>query len=248
MAICLVIGRVVCCISDYKSRIRYYCIAAIEESWHYAPNSSDTKWDLSGIYEEYAPFYLNATSSSIGSQYIKALFREYESSNSVCDWNSRKKVELINGLLGPVIRAVVGDTIYVHFKNMANYSYSIHPRGLSYDNENEGESVEPNQLFTYQWSVPESAGPSLDSDISSSVWMYHSNVDPAADVMSGLVGPIIITSRQAVGDEEAATPCNVHSEVVLLATVFDENNSRYEAYGTLRWCCAYMLWHVSAYA
>ena len=48
------------------------------------------------------------------------------------------------GVLGPVIRAEVGDTIKVTFKNMASRDYSIHPRGVLYDKSNEGMTYNDN--------------------------------------------------------------------------------------------------------
>lgn len=43
------------------------------------------------------------------------------------------------GLLGPVIRGVVGDTIRVTFKNnLKEHNVSLHPHGVWYDKESEG--------------------------------------------------------------------------------------------------------------
>jgi hephaestin len=43
------------------------------------------------------------------------------------------------GLLGPVIRGVVGDTLKVHFRNnLKEHNASMHPHGVWYDKESEG--------------------------------------------------------------------------------------------------------------
>lgn len=68
------------------------------------------------------------------------------------------------GMLGPILRAEVGDTLRVVFKNMASHNYSIHPHGLRYTKPNEGlygpeqvfggNSVPPGDTWTYTWEVP----------------------------------------------------------------------------------------------
>ena len=43
------------------------------------------------------------------------------------------------GLLGPTIRAEVGDVLYIHFRNMAKVrNFSVHPHGLFYLKNSEG--------------------------------------------------------------------------------------------------------------
>jgi FtsP/CotA-like multicopper oxidase with cupredoxin domain len=112
------------------------------------------------------------------------------------------------GLLGPIIRAEVGDTIVIHFLNRARFPLSIHPHGVFYDKAAEGASyadgtsgkdtaddiVPPNAKYTYRWSVPERAGPE-PSDPSSIAWPYYSHVDSVADTNAGLFGAIIVTAR-----------------------------------------------------
>jgi hypothetical protein len=107
----------------------------MEVLWNYAPNSNNSKWDLMNMNEDYAKLFLKTTSTSIGSTYKKALYREFNyDKHKGCDWESQKQSsDISTGILGPTIRAVVGDTIVVYFYNMANeFSYSMHPHGLSY--------------------------------------------------------------------------------------------------------------------
>ena len=111
------------------------------------------------------------------------------------------------GFLGPVIRAEVGDTIKIVFRNNARFPASMHPHGVLYDKDTEGapyadgtgrrkgdDAVAAGGTHTYTWQVPERAGPG-PSDGSSVIWMYHSHTDEVADTYAGLIGPMIITAR-----------------------------------------------------
>jgi hephaestin len=114
----------------------------------------------------------------------------------------------------------------------------MHPHGVFYEKASEGSMyadnvphdqkmgsmVPPGGTFTYEWGVPERAGPGPD-DPSSIVWLYHSHVDEYKDVASGLVGPIIVTRPgQANAD---GTPTDVDREIVALFAAFNENQSWY---------------------
>lgn len=43
------------------------------------------------------------------------------------------------GYLGPLLMAEQGDTVIIHLRNIASRPYSIHPHGLNYSKDNEGE-------------------------------------------------------------------------------------------------------------
>lgn len=45
------------------------------------------------------------------------------------------------GLLGPTLRAEEGETIVVTFRNMATGPHSIHPHGVAYGKQSEGECL-----------------------------------------------------------------------------------------------------------
>ncbi|NXS02351.1 HEPH protein, partial [Oxylabes madagascariensis] len=105
-------------------------------------------------------------------------------------------------ILGPVIKAEVGDTILVTFLNKASWPFSIQPHGVSYGKESEGMwyhdglsqsgvSVAPLHNFTYRWTVPRHVGPT-SSDPPCLTWMYSSAANPVKDSSSGLVGPLLI--------------------------------------------------------
>ncbi len=142
-------------------------------------------------------------------------------------------------LLGPVIRGVVGDNITVIFRNNASIPLSIHAHGLvrvddqgfvGVDSLDDG--VRPGETFQYEWRVPVSAGPG-PGDGSSVLWSYHSYVTREADMMSGLVGPIIVTSADYISDAEDAesgVPNDVDREFVLMVGAIDETVSHYFQY------------------
>ena len=144
-------------------------------------------------------------------------------------------------LLGPVIRGVVGDNITVVFRNNASIPLSIHAHGLVRVTNTSGaygradmldDGVEPGATFRYEWRVPASAGPG-PGDGSSVLWSYHSYVTRDADMMSGLVGPIIVTSAAYVGDgggAEEGVPSDVDREFVLMVGAIDETASHYFEY------------------
>jgi hephaestin len=139
-------------------------------------------------------------------------------------------------MLGPVMRAAVGDTIEVVFRNHTDQFVSMHPHGVLYDKNSEGaptndgtdstgdDAVAPGGSHTYTWAVPTRAGPG-PRDGNSIVWLYHSHTDEVKDTNSGLIGPLIITQR-GQGDSERK-PRGVDREFVLLLSVMDENVSWY---------------------
>jgi manganese oxidase len=125
----------------------------------------------------------------IGRINLKALYREYTDAT----FTSLRPADPSSahlGTLGPIIRAVMGDTIEVVFKNNTGFPASIHPHGVAYGKDAEGvpyndgtsgadqqdDSVAPGATFTYRWTVPERSGPG-PNDPSSIVWLYHCHVD-----------------------------------------------------------------------
>lgn len=136
------------------------------------------------------------------------------------------------GVLGPILRAEVGDTMRVHFANRSGRPAGIHPHGVRYDKDNEGAHylpagagarIPPGGDFTYRWIVDEASGPG-PGDPSSIVWWYHAHVNEPRDVNAGLLGPIIVTARGAARPD--ATPLDADREFVLLFMIFDEDHGR----------------------
>jgi FtsP/CotA-like multicopper oxidase with cupredoxin domain len=214
---------------------RTYYIAADEVAWDYAPSGID---QIAGEpFGDEENVFVASGRDRIGKTYLKALYREYTDATFTtlkpvpAEWQHL-------GTLGPVIRAEVGDTIVVHFKNNARFPFSVHPHGVFYEKSSEGapyddgtsgadkadDAVPPGGTHTYTWEVPERAGPG-PMDPSSILWMYHSHVDEPGDTNAGLIGPIIVGAEGSLNPD--GTPTDVDREFVTMFTVFDENASLY---------------------
>ncbi|MGC1984204.1 MAG: multicopper oxidase domain-containing protein, partial [Candidatus Cybelea sp.] len=216
-------------------QVRTYYIAADEVTWNYAPVGID---EVTGKpFDAMERPYAVQDSHHIGSNYRKAIYREYTDA-AFTTLKVRPAGDAYLGFVGPVIHAEVGDTIHVVFKNNASRPYSIHPHGVFYEKNAEGMayndgssaadkmggSVAPGQTYTYVWQVPERAGPG-PNDPSSIVWLYHSHVNEQKDVDSGLVGAIVVTARGMAKPD--GTPKDVDREVVTVYHIVNENQSWY---------------------
>ena len=209
---------------------RVYWIAADEVDWDYAPSFPNNL--MSG--QEFTPDQRVFVEDGIGRVYRKSVYREYTEGFSALKQRSTEELHL--GILGPIIRAAVGEKIIVHFKNNTRFPASIHPHGVFYNKAHEGtpyndgdkqkadDIVAPGDTYTYQWDVPDRAGPG-ENDPSSIAWIYHGHVDEPADTNTGLIGPIIITRHDSARKD--GSPRDVDREFVSLFTVFDENVSLY---------------------
>jgi len=217
------------------SPVRTYYVAADEVEWDYAPDGINKMMGMK--FEGYAATFMQRGPHSIGKVYRKAIYREYTDA-TFTKLKPRAPEWQHLGILGPVLRAEVGDTIQVVFKNNATKPYSMHPHGVFYNKDSEGSVyddgssasdkahsiVPPGETHTYTWEVPERAGPG-PSDGSSIVWLYHSHVNEQRDVNSGLIGAIIITARGMARPD--GSPKDVDREFVSLFMIFDENVSWY---------------------
>jgi len=216
-------------------RVRTYYVAAEEVEWDYAPLGIDMA--TGKPFEGAAAAYTQSGPNHIGRVYRKAVYREYTDA-TFATRKPRPPQDEYLGLLGPILRAEVGDTIKVVFKNNASRPYSMHPHGVFYEKTSEGSMyvdnvpddqkmgamVPPGATFTYEWGVPERAGPGPD-DPNSIVWLYHSHVNEYKDVASGLVGPITVARRGQTNAD--ATPKDVDREIFALFAGFNENQSWY---------------------
>lgn len=219
--------------SPSVGKLRTYYVAVDELDWDYAPSGLDQMMNMP--FEGMANFFMEHGPHRIGHIYKKAIYREYTDATFTtlkprpAEWQHA-------GILGPILRAEVGDTIKVVFKNNGTHPYSMHPHGVFYEKSSEGVAydngtspkdqigghVPPGQTFTYIWQVPERAGPG-PQDPSSIVWLYHSHVNELVDVNSGLIGAMIITRRgMALPDGK---PKDVDKEFVSLFMIFDENQT-----------------------
>ena len=212
---------------------RRYYVAAEEVVWDYAPTGTDL---ITGQpFDAIAKPFMEAGPRTIGRKYLKALYREYTDSTFTTLKPRPPKWEHL-GFLGPLIRAEVGDTIRIVFRNKTTHPVTMHPHGVFYNKDSEGapyadkstdkndDGVPTGGTHVYVWQVPERAGPGR-GDLSSVFWMYHSHTHEVFDVNSGLLGPMIVTQRGMTKPD--GTPRDVDRELIVAFAEVDENNSHY---------------------
>ncbi|XP_072270189.1 coagulation factor V [Pyxicephalus adspersus] len=189
--------------------VREYYVAAVTVDWDYS----------------------NGQDPSSDNVFKKIVYKEYEKGFIALKLGSK-----LSGILGPTLRAEVGDTLKVHFKNMATKPLTIHPQGISYGKLFEGakyadgtstleksdDSVLPGQTYTYIWDITEKMGPKEDDpDCLTSI--YYSAENMVKDLNSGLIGALLICKTGSLNSD--GTPKNFNKEFVLLFGVFDESKS-----------------------
>ena len=222
--------------ADAGAATRQFSICAVEQEWNYTgdnPMYATTNHMTGAPYTDAELVFVGDPSpTNIGRIYTKARYVS-------CDANGvelpRPAKDNHLGVLGPVIRAEVGDTIVVNFRNLTRFPTSVHPHGVFYDKNSEGApyggTIGPDDMVaafggthTYTWGVPRRAGPG-PNDPSSIAWLYHSHADEVGDTNAGLVGAIIVTRN---GEAKAdGSPKGVDKEFISLFTVMDENASTY---------------------
>jgi FtsP/CotA-like multicopper oxidase with cupredoxin domain len=200
---------------------RVYYIAAEELEWNYVPTGIN---QITGVvFGSAENVFLQNDTNRIGNKNIKAVYVEYTDET----FTTQKPKESVDmGIIGPIIRAEVGDKIKVVFKNKATFPYSIHPHGVVYDADNEGiTGVNPGSTFIYNWTVSENSGPA-QNDASSIGWVYHSHVmeHENKDINAGLVGAIVIYKKGFLVNNK---PKDADKEKFSLFMIIDENNSLY---------------------
>jgi len=215
---------------------RTYYVAADTLVWDYAPGP-EVNLITGQPYDSTALANVGNDSVNIGHRFLKAVYREYTDS-SFTTLKPRGAAWEHLGILGPLLRAVVGDTIRVVFRNNTPHPASMHPHGVFYAKSSEGapyadstsgadkddDAVPPGGTHLYVWPVPARAGPG-PGDESSVMWMYHSHTNDERDVDAGLVGPIIVTARSMARSD--GTPKDVDREFVVAFAEFDESQSWY---------------------
>jgi hephaestin len=214
-------------------KVRTYYISADPVVWDYAPRGLN---EITGKpFDEVADTYVKRGPGRIGSRYEKCLYRGY-TDGSFRHLQQRPPDQQYLGLLGPVIRAEVGDTIKVVFRNECPFPASVHPHGVFYAKDSEGapyndgthgadkadDAVPTGGRHVYTWRVPDRAGPG-PGDGSSVMWMYHSHTDEVSDTYAGLMGPMEITRRGMARPD--GSPKDVDREVFALFSVMNENAS-----------------------
>jgi hephaestin len=211
---------------------RTYFIAADPVSWDYVPGARD---EIAGVPYADTAFFAKGKPQRVSTIYKKILYREYTDS-TFRTLKPRPPEWRHLGFLGPLIRATVGDTIRVVFRNNGDRPYSVHPHGVLYEKSSEGvpyndgtrgkdkadDGVPPHGTHVYVWAVPDRAGPG-PMDGSSVMGMYHSHVDEVRDINTGLFGPMIITARGKARAD--GSPIDVDREIVASFMQVEEQTS-----------------------
>ncbi|XP_036045512.1 ceruloplasmin [Onychomys torridus] len=212
------------------TRDRHYYIGIIEAVWNYASDNGEKK--LISVGTEQSNFYLQNGPDRIGRTYKKALYIQY--TDGTFRMTVDKPVWL--GFLGPIIKAEVGDKVYVHLKNFASRPYTFHSHGVTYYKEHEGaiypdnttdfqkadDKVFPGEQYLYVLHASEQSP--VDGDSNCVTRIYHSHVDAPKDIASGLIGPLILCKKDSLGKEKEK---NIDQEFVVMFSVVDENLSWY---------------------
>jgi len=188
------------------NNLEYY-VAAQDMLWEYAP----------GVVPEYV--------------FQKARYVGYVDQNFSSPLSSNETL----GILGPTIRAVVGDRLWIHFWNNASFPFNLRSDGVvEAVLAEDGTILEPDFLVEpgghviYVWTITDSSGPG--PRYSSRAWSYLSDGlpgKPDSGSAAGLVGTLIVTLPGLETSDDDLSPVDVDVEYPLLWSVFNEQQSPY---------------------
>jgi len=197
---------------------REYWISAEKVEWDFAPTGINQIKPSAGM-------------GVWGEQTVYTKYRYFEYTDET--YTTKVAQPYYMGILGPQLRAVEGDRLVVHFKNLADKPLTMHPHGVRYTSEhdgadwefthNPGAKVMPGDSFTYEWDADSDAAPG-PNDSSSVVWVYHSHVDSVSEIYDGLIGTIVITRKGMERSKNDPRPKDVDKEFTTLYMVFDEED------------------------
>ncbi|XP_012941767.1 hephaestin-like protein, partial [Aplysia californica] len=211
---------------------RKHFIASEEIDWQYTNGDMSNLLDLND--QSSAEAFLRTSRDRIGATYKKAIYEEYTDNT----FTQKKKKPPSRGLVGPLLRAEIGDTVEITYFNNASREYSLHPHGLFYLKQHEGaiyldgtsgrrkydDIVFPGETVKLIWNVTESDAPGPD-DPNCIPWVYHSHLNTVRDTSAGMMG-VMITCRPGTLDSNGKRK-DVEVEYPLLVKIWDENLSWY---------------------
>ncbi|XP_072302201.1 ferroxidase HEPHL1 [Eucyclogobius newberryi] len=204
-----------------KKTVQYF-ISAEEIVWDYSPMRN---WELEKHHgtAENSPgsIFVERRTNLIGSRYKKVVYREY--TDETFKFKKRRSFSQNHlEILGPIIKAEVGDQIIVNFKNKATRPYSLTAQGIRSSGSH--IPVQPGFVLEMTWTIPPSVGPG-DSDPDCITYAYYSTVDFIKDMYSGLMGPLVVCRPGTLTSDRKIV--DVDKEFALLFMVHDENQSWY---------------------
>lgn len=165
-------------------------------------------------------YYIAADEVSYGpgdSGYRTAVYQEY-TDGTFARVKPRPAEWKHLSFLGPLIRADVGDTIRVVFRNRVSFPANVHPDAVLHGaddaqqaalsaatstspgglgSDGDDTPVAPGQTKVYTWAIPPQSGPGPD-DHGSVLWLYHSRTGQPTGGEAGLIGPMIVYKRGAL--------------------------------------------------
>ncbi|CAN9501344.1 unnamed protein product [Ophioblennius macclurei] len=201
--------------------VQYY-ISADEVEWDYSP---ERNWEFEKhhVSSEDSPgsIFVEKGPKRIGSRYKKVVYREY-TDGSFTTQKTRQPNQEHLGIIGPIIKAEVGEQIEIIFKNRASRPYSITAHGVKASGAH--VPVEPGHILELTWDVPERSGPGV-TDPNCITYAYFSSVHFIKDLYSGLLGPLVICRPGTLRSDRQRS--DVEKEFALLFMVYDENQSWY---------------------
>ncbi len=164
---------------------------------------------------------------------MKAFYVEYSDSS----FSTEKSIPpewRHKGILGPILRGTVGETLEIHFLNRLNFSCNIIPR-LGIDLLDQANSsihfngIAPGNSHISRWYLGSSSEP-IDS--SSTFFLYHSTVHLQRHIYSGLLGIIIVDKNNSTYVNSAGVihPTGIDSELVMVLSAISETSVVPELY------------------
>ncbi len=126
------------------------------------------------------------------------------------------------GIVGPVLHAAAGDTLQITMRNLLGNGAAINlePLGAHWNVAGMLNPIGTGMTATFIIEVPLEAGPPAGSSESSTLYLYHSSLNPTRHENSGLFGPIVV-SRPGEANRDG-TPKGVDREFITIFQSFNE--------------------------